>query len=253
MVTKFLRSLFRLVGILLLISVLPHRSLWNPTNISTSGEVYERVTIRLAILNWRISTSGGYIFLFALFAIALLVGASPLARRNVVDLVRSRRRLISMIIPLVIFLFALYPSGSGLPIVLYLTLSGLGLLFILFGIYPALVWLRGWPPAEVLRVRVWKPISDTFYSIRPRYFMILVFAIVFALTNICSYFILERVPRIQDNIDQVFHAKIFLSGHLTVPSHQHKEFFDFIFNINDGRWYSQYPPGHTSLMRKPAG
>jgi asparagine N-glycosylation enzyme membrane subunit Stt3 len=52
----------------------------------------------------------------------------------------------------------------------------------------------------------------------------------------------------QDNIDQVFHAKIFLNGHLTVPSHQYKEFFDFTHNINNGKWYSEYPPGHTFTL-----
>lgn len=56
------------------------------------------------------------------------------------------------------------------------------------------------------------------------------------------------MPHVQDNIDQLFHAKIFLSGHLTVPSHEHKEFFDFTHNINNGKWYSEYPPGHTLML-----
>ena len=248
MVTKFLRSLFRLVGILLLISMIPQRGPWNPANIWTSGEIYHNVTVRLAILNWRLSASGVYIFLLALLGMALLIGASPLVRKNVVDLIRSRKRLIPVLVPLVVFLLALYPSRSGLPMVLYLILSGLGLLFTLFGIYPALIWLRRWLPIELFRVRVWKPISGTFYGIRPRYFMILVFVVPFILTNICSYFIFDHVPRIQDNIDQVFHAKIFLSGHLTAESHKYREFFDFLHNVNNGRWYSEYPPAHTFMI-----
>ncbi len=41
MVTRFLRLLFLLVGILLLTLAIPHHSPWNPTNIVTSGEVVQ--------------------------------------------------------------------------------------------------------------------------------------------------------------------------------------------------------------------
>ena len=248
MVIKILRSLFLLAGVLLLTLTLPHLAPWNPTNIETSGEVYQSVVIKVPAVGWSISTSGVHIFLFVLLTIILLVSISPLARKNISHFIRSPKRLMGVIIPLIIFILALYPTKNGLPIVLYLTLSGLGLLLVLFGIYPVLIRLREWPPIRIFRLRVWKPVIDLFYGIRPLYFIILVFGVVFALTNVCSYFVFEHVPHVQDNIDQLFHARIFLRGRLTVPSHEHKEFFDFTHNINNGRWYSEYPPGHTFML-----
>lgn len=243
MVIRFLRPIFLFVGIWLLILALPQRAPWNPTNIETSGEIYHDVAIKIPIISHTISTSGIYIFIFIFCAIALLMGISTTARWNVARFVRSPKQLLSLLIPLFIFLFTLYPTKNGLPIVLYLMLSGLGLLFVIFGIYPTLIRLRG-----LLRINIWKPVTNAFYGMRSRYFILLVFFITFILTNICSYFIFERVPHVQDNIDQLFHAKIFLKGHLTVPSHEHKEFFDFTHNINNGRWYSEYPPGHTFML-----
>jgi hypothetical protein len=38
-------------------------------------------------------------------------------------------------------------------------------------------------------------------------------------------------------------AKIFASGHLTIPSPEHKDFFDAFGMLNNGRYYSKYPPG----------
>ena len=243
MVTRFLRLLFLLAGILILALTIPHRSPWKPTNIVTSGEVGHQVTINIPILNWSVTTVGTHIFLFMLLFLILLVCVSSSGRRNFVWITRSPRRSISILLPLAMFIFALYPTRNGLPIVLYLTLSALGLLSVLFGTYPALAYLRRWLPEKYFST-----VSHAFLNIRPAYFIILVFATTFTLTNLCSYFIFENVPHVQDNIDQFFHAKIFLSGHLTAPSHEHKEFFDFTHNINNGRWYSEYPPGHTFML-----
>ena len=181
-------------------------------------------------------------FCMLLFSICL-VCVSPSGRRNFFGIIRSPKRSISILLPLTMFIFALYPTQNGLPIVLYLTLSTLGLLSILFGAYPVISYLRRWLPEKHFSIVIY-----AFLNIRSAYFITLIFAITFTLTNLCSYFIFEHVPHVQDNIDQLFHAKIFLSGHLTVPSHEHKEFFDFTHNINNGKWYSEYPPGHTLML-----
>ena len=243
--TKFLRLTFFFIGLLLFVFMLPHSDPWHSTNIVTSGAVYQDVTIKFLIIHRSITMSGGYVFLFALFLLILLAIASQSARKNVITVIKAPRQLVSIIIPLALFIFTLYPTVDGLPIILYLTFSGIGLLFMLFGIYPVLTWLRRKIPWVS---GVWKIACDVFYNLKPRYFMISAFAITFIITNICSYFIFGHVPHVQDNIDQVFHAKIFLKGHLIVPSHPYKEFFDFTHNVNNGKWYSEYPPGHTFIL-----
>ena len=243
MMIRFLRLIFLLVGIWILILTIPHSSPSNLTNIITSGGINHQVTINTPILNWSLIVSGTQMFFCMLLFSTCLVCVSPSGRRNFFGIIRSPKRSISILLPLAMFIFALYPTKNGLPVVLYLTLSTLGLLSILFGTYPVISYLRRWLPEKHFGIAI-----CAFLNIRSAYFIILIFAITFTLTNLCSYFIFEHVPHVQDNIDQLFHAKIFLSGHLTVPSHEHKEFFDFTHNINNGKWYSEYPPGHTLML-----
>ena len=70
----------------------------------------------------------------------------------------------------------------------------------------------------------------------------------FLLTNIISFFAFEHLPHIQDSVAQVFHGKIFAAGRLTAPSPPLRDFFYYQHMINNGQWYSQYPPGHSFLM-----
>ncbi|MBB15766.1 hypothetical protein CMK22_10865 [Candidatus Poribacteria bacterium] len=243
MMIRFLRLLFLLVGIWILILTIPLSSPSSLTNIITSGGINHQVTINTPILNSSLIVSGTQMFFCMLLFSICLVCVSPSGRRNFFGIIHSPKRSISILLPLTIFIFALYPTQNGLPIVLYLTLSTLGLLSILFGAYPVISYLRRWLPEKHFSIVIY-----AFINIRSAYFLTLIFAITFTLTNLCSYFIFEHVPHVQDNIDQLFHAKIFLSGHLTVPSHEHKEFFDFTHNINNGKWYSEYPPGHTLML-----
>jgi hypothetical protein len=71
---------------------------------------------------------------------------------------------------------------------------------------------------------------------------------VFIFTNLFSFFIFNHIPRVHDEIDNLFQAKIFKSGKLYVPSPCAKESFDFPHMINNGKWYSQYTPGYPSLL-----
>ena len=63
-----------------------------------------------------------------------------------------------------------------------------------------------------------------------------------------SVFIFHRSPHINDEFGYLFQAKLFASGHLYAPSPCAKEAFDFPHIINNGRWYSQYPPGFPLLL-----
>jgi 4-amino-4-deoxy-L-arabinose transferase-like glycosyltransferase len=46
----------------------------------------------------------------------------------------------------------------------------------------------------------------------------------------------------------LFQARVFLEGRLYAESHPLPKFFDAKFVVNDGRMYSQYPPGHPLVL-----
>lgn len=71
---------------------------------------------------------------------------------------------------------------------------------------------------------------------------------VFLFTNILASFIFDRTPHINDEVAYLFQAKIFQSGHLFAPSPAAKEFFNFPHVINNGRWYSHYPPAYPLIL-----
>ena len=136
---RFLRLLFLLVGIWILILTIPLSSPSSLTNIITSGGINHQVTINTPILNSSLIVSGTQMFFCMLLFSICLVCVSPSGRRNFFGIIHSPKRSISILLPLTIFIFALYPTQNGLPIVLYLTLSTLGLLSILFGAYLSLI------------------------------------------------------------------------------------------------------------------
>ena len=79
--------------------------------------------------------------------------------------------------------------------------------------------------------------------------VILLFALfVFVITNLISYVFFRHIPHIHDEIAYLFQSKIFLQGRLYVPSPCGGNAFDFPHMINNGKWYSQYPPGYPLLL-----
>jgi hypothetical protein len=73
-----------------------------------------------------------------------------------------------------------------------------------------------------------------------------VFVLIFC--SLFSALVFERVPHVNDEISYLFQAKLFQSGRLFAPSPCGREFFDFPHIINDGKWYSIYPPGFPALL-----
>jgi hypothetical protein len=73
---------------------------------------------------------------------------------------------------------------------------------------------------------------------------------VFAATIMSSFFLYDFVPRVSDEIAQLFQAKIFLSGHLYAASPSLPEFFTYAEDnmIVVPKWYCQYPPGFPFLL-----
>jgi len=76
----------------------------------------------------------------------------------------------------------------------------------------------------------------------------LAFAFVFFMAYHLSWVLFEHFPWIDDTIVQLVHAKFILQGHLVGQSEPLPRFFDMTWMINDGKWYSQYPPGHVFML-----
>ena len=80
------------------------------------------------------------------------------------------------------------------------------------------------------------------------YWVAAAFGFIFFMAHHLSWVLFEHFPWIDDTIVQLVHAKFILQGHLTGNSHLLPRFFDMTWMINDGKWYSQYPPGHVFLL-----
>lgn len=68
---------------------------------------------------------------------------------------------------------------------------------------------------------------------------------------LCYYLsgkLFNHLPVEMDSMAQYAGSKIFLSGHWTLASHPLREFFNTPWFINDGRFYTFYPPGHMFLL-----
>lgn len=91
---------------------------------------------------------------------------------------------------------------------------------------------------------------SALWRLRQPYFLGLCVLWMFLITNLFSFTVFEHIPHIQDEIAQLFQAKIFLQGSLTAPLPPIPEFFSYHYDniILKDRWYSQYPPGHPALL-----
>jgi len=78
--------------------------------------------------------------------------------------------------------------------------------------------------------------------------VILCAGLVFAATAGFSYFALDHTPRIHDEMVYQFQARLFQSGRLYASSPACPHSFDFSHMVNNGRWYSQYPPGYPLML-----
>ncbi len=64
-----------------------------------------------------------------------------------------------------------------------------------------------------------------------------------------SWSVFRHRPLLVDSIVQLFQAKIFASGRISAPVPAIPAFFMSQHMLFDsGRWYSQYPPGHSALL-----
>lgn len=83
----------------------------------------------------------------------------------------------------------------------------------------------------------------------PRVFLLLVSSAGFALAAAAAWYCFNRQPQSIDEMAQLWHARMLLAGHLSIPSARHPEFFS-IMNVIDagGKWYSQFPIGGPLVL-----
>ena len=73
--------------------------------------------------------------------------------------------------------------------------------------------------------------------------------LLLGLLLVTATFAFGRRPLLIDSVIQLFQARIFSSGHLVAGAPPDEAFFAVQHMLVDGgRWYSQYPPGHSGLL-----
>jgi len=184
------------------------------------------------------------LWLLAVAALAGLLALSPTGRRAVSSLRRSGRNFRACAIAAGFLLLTLLPAvysrtkTSDQSVITYLCLAGVGIAALLVSVSPALD-----SPARLL-LRVY----NRLMGLRPVAFVTLLAGLVLIVASLISWRVLGLTPRIHDDVAQLFQARLFASGRLSATSPGVPQFFDMMMMINDGKWYSQYPPGHPLLL-----
>jgi hypothetical protein len=145
--------------------------------------------------------------------------------------------------------FGLVPLGHGLSVMRatlwfpqvseYWLIVGGGLLLVLLA-------LAHWLPTRVSRLTrfgadwLMRPPAPVFVGLAALF--ILVASAAFAV------FCFGRQPHNSDEVAQLWHARILLSGHLSLPVDANPEFFGMDNVIDHGRWYSQFPIGGPAFL-----
>jgi hypothetical protein len=186
------------------------------------------------------------LFLFALlFAIALAAG-TKVGRQAIETLSRDRRSLIWTVAALMALIVTLWPpsslmssqSSQGQEAVAYLVLGTLGIVLLLIGLAPASEFVAR-PVLSAYRILM---------NVRSGILVAGAALFVFVAANLVSWFVFGHTPHNYDTAAQLFQARLFTAGRTYLPSPPLAQFFDFVNGINNGRWYSDYPPGHPLML-----
>lgn len=231
------------LGILILAPVFGHLAPWD---LQYFQILWEQKQVQLIFHNTNAifdPLSLGIAFFLLLLGLLIL---NPIGPQMIKYLFSKPGRIFLFLFCISTFIFTLIPTKTGAEIILDLGLGMMGTFFIILGIWPVfyLLFIKK-EPSRFLHF-----IFQFWHSLclKPWFFPTFLFVFVFTLTNLGSYFLFYHVPHIVDSMDQYLHAKMFLLGKLFVPSPVPREFFDMTHMINNGQWYSQYPPGHTLLL-----
>ncbi len=161
----------------------------------------------------------------------------------------ARAAVVPKAAALVLFVFGLFPlanvlsSGQAIPwfrhaLTFWIVFGG-GLLIVLF-----LVARRAASAVE----RAWDAGSAAVMRIPSRVFIVTTAVLATTLAAVLAIVCFGRQPHNADEVAQLFHAKILLSGRLSLPPDPHPEFFGMDNMIDRGRWYSQFPVGGPAFL-----
>lgn len=85
--------------------------------------------------------------------------------------------------------------------------------------------------------------------ITPKRFIWRAFFLFLAITIFLSWYCFDFHPSYTDSTSQYVHGKFVASGHLFyIKGHALPEFFFVWLMVHGGKWYSQYPPLHQTLL-----
>src|SRR5665213_3125067 len=106
--------------------------------------------------------------------------------------------------------------------------------------------LARWLPDAV--DRLWVRSSAAIMAIPPTIFVTALAVLAFAGAATLAVVCFGKQPHNADEVAQLFHAKILLSGRLSLPPDANPEFFGMDNMIEKGRWYSQFPIGAVAFL-----
>jgi hypothetical protein len=250
------RLLLALLGVVIFLTLIPHLTPWQLSNfsrISVDSTIYFLISIPL--LPWTVRVTSGALFAGAALLLVLLFLALPREQlRSSWQSLRSNSRAFTAgMVALELFLITLIPSEpdfvrDGTSVIFFLVMNTIALGLIAVGIAP-LVRVLFSQQSLSQRANEWfLRLRHVILHSNPIFFVGFLTVLSFVLASIVSDAIFERIPHVQDSIAQLFHGKILAAGALTAPAPP-AEFFEFLhIIINDGKWYSQYPPGHSALL-----
>lgn len=96
--------------------------------------------------------------------------------------------------------------------------------------------------------RTWDAASSAVLRVPRPLYLGAVALLAFGLSAWLAVICFGRQPHNADEVAQLFHAKILLSGRLSLPVDPNPEFFGMDNMIEHGRWYSQFPVGGPAVL-----
>ena len=117
-------------------------------------------------------------------------------------------------------------------------------------LYASLLWLLPVPVLIGLLASRWGWLDSVVRCLERRWRHVAAMAALVALGAgwWVGHGVLQQTPITDDGDCYRFHARILAKGQLTAASPPDRSFYDNIFLINNGRWYSQYSPGHPAAL-----
>ena len=214
----------------------------NPWDLSCLDAGDARGTIRLQCLGAAADVPTWVVAALSVVCVLAPLLAHRDLRATLALTLRRRRALVGIAASVMILLFTLVPTDKSIEILLGMALGSAGVGLVAAGIV-ALSPRLGAAVAGVAG-NVARRVADA----PRRAVLAIVFGFFFIACVLGNSLLFGRIPHVVDEMGQLFHARMFLEGRMTVPPPVPLEAFDLTHMISGQAWYSQYPPGHTLLL-----